>query len=64
MQNSQVETTPRRHHSLDYRTVKLDIAARLRNTCADWSPEDFEAIVEKVTLTTLKFPPPRLLLSD
>lgn len=64
MQNSQVETTQRGSHNLDYGTVKLDIAERLRKTCADWSAEDFEAIVEKVTLTTLKFPPPRLLLSD
>lgn len=64
MKNSSVVATRRETRALDYKTVKLDIAARLRNTCADWSREDFEAIVEKVTLTTLKFPPQRLLLSD
>ena len=64
MQNSNVEVTQRGNAGLDYTSVKLDVAARLRSTCAEWSLEDFEAIVEKVTLTTLKFPPPRLLLAD
>jgi hypothetical protein len=64
MKNLNVAATRRETRVLDYKTVKLDITARLQNTCADWSRDDFEALVEKVTLTTLKFPPPRLLLSD
>jgi hypothetical protein len=59
MQNSNVEVTLGETGGLDYKTLKLDIAARLKNSCGEWALEDFEAIVEKVTLTTLKFPPPR-----
>jgi hypothetical protein len=64
MQPARLKLTPTGTTGLDYKTVKLDVAARLRNTCADWSREDFEAIVEKVTMTTLKFPPPKLLRAD
>ena len=64
MQNSNVEVTQRGNAGLDYTSVRLDVAARLRSACAEWSLEDFEAIVEKVTLTTLKFPSPRLLRAD
>ena len=31
------------------------MATRLRNVCAGWSDEDFEAIVDKVTRTALKY---------
>lgn len=38
-----------------YEALKKDVAARLKNVCADWSDEDFEAVVEKVTQTALKY---------
>jgi hypothetical protein len=40
-----------------YEALKKDVASRLKNVCAGWSPEDFEAIVEKVTQTALKYIP-------
>jgi hypothetical protein len=58
MQTSSVELSPTGKTGLDYRTIRDDVAARLRKICADWSREEFEALVEKVTMTTLKFPPP------
>ena len=39
-----------------YRLLKRDVADRLRNSCSDWSPSDFDALVEDVTRTKLKYP--------
>jgi hypothetical protein len=58
MPNFNIEPTRPSVARLDYATVKRDIAARLRNACADWSSDNSDAIVEKVTLTTLRFPRP------
>jgi hypothetical protein len=58
MQTSKVEQSPNGTTGLDYRTIKDDVASRLRRICAEWSREEFDALVEKVTMTTLKFPPP------
>jgi hypothetical protein len=41
-----------------YEALRKDVATRLRNVCAEWSDEDFEAIVEKVTRTALKYVQP------
>ncbi len=38
-----------------YEALRKDVADRLRNVCSEWSAEDFEAIVEKVTKTALKY---------
>ncbi len=38
-----------------YAALRKDVAARLKNVCASWSDEDFEAVVEKVTQTALKY---------
>lgn len=42
-------------HESTYTALRQDVAARLKNVCAGWSDEDFEAIVEKVTHTALKY---------
>ena len=42
-----------------YEALKADVAARLRNVCADWSDEDFNAVVEKVARTAMKYLPAR-----
>lgn len=42
-----------------YEALRRDVAARLKNVCADWSEEDFNAIVEKVTRTAMKYLPAR-----
>ena len=60
MQNSNSGAMRGEDAGLDYTTLKLDIAARLRKVCADWSRQDFDEVVEKVTLMTLKFPPEKL----
>jgi hypothetical protein len=36
-------------------TLREDVAKRLEPVCADWPREDFDAIVDKVTETTLKY---------
>ncbi len=64
MQNSNSDFFERDTHRLTYADVKRDVAARLKNSCADWAPEEFEAIVEKVTLTTMKYPAPRRFFAD
>ncbi len=46
-----------------YEVLRADVAKRLRNVCADWSEEDFNAIVEKVTQTALKHLPESSLAS-
>ncbi len=38
-----------------YEALRQDVAERLKNVCAAWSDEDFQAIVEKVTQTALKY---------
>jgi hypothetical protein len=38
-----------------YADLKQDVAARLKNACSEWTAEDFEAIVEKVTRTAMKY---------
>jgi hypothetical protein len=43
-----------------YEALRKDVATRLRNVCAGWSDEDFEAIVEKVTRTALKYVQPEM----
>jgi hypothetical protein len=35
--------------------LREDVARRLKPVCADWPRADFDAIVEKVTETTLKY---------
>ena len=60
MRNSNLELTERRTGELTYAGVKRDVAARLKNACAGWAPEEFEAVVEKITQTTLKYPSPRM----
>jgi hypothetical protein len=59
MWNSYLELAERREPT--YVDVKRDVADRLKNACAGWAPEEFEAIVEKITATTLKYPPERPL---
>ena len=39
-----------------FRILKTDVAERLRNACSDWSPDEFDALVEKVTRTAMKYP--------
>lgn len=60
MQRPNLELTERGTGDLTYADVKRDVSARLKNACAGWAPEDFEAIVEKITQTTLKYPSPRM----
>jgi hypothetical protein len=43
-----------------YEALRKDVATRLRNVCAGWSDADFEAIVEKVTRTALKYVQPEM----
>jgi hypothetical protein len=38
--------------------LREDVARRLEKICGGWSREEFEAIVDKVTDTTLKFADP------
>ena len=38
-----------------YEALRKDVARRLKNVCAGWSDEDFDAVVEKVTRTALKY---------
>ena len=61
MWNSYHELAERNAGELTYASVKRDVTARLKNACAGWAPEEFEAIVEKITRTTLKYPPERPL---
>ncbi len=42
-----------------YEPLRRDVAARLKNVCADWTEDDFNAIVEKVTRTAMKYLPAR-----
>ncbi len=42
----------------NYRLLKRDIAARLRNACSGWAPEEFEDLVEKATRIAMKYPQP------
>ena len=40
--------------------LRADLERRLMNVCSEWSPEDFERLVEDVTSTGLKYlTPPR-----
>ena len=38
--------------------LRESVANRLRNACAGWSPEDFEALVDKVTEIANKYAVP------
>lgn len=38
-----------------YEALRKNVAERLRNVCADWSQEDFDAIVDKVARTAMKY---------
>jgi hypothetical protein len=38
--------------------LRDDVAKRLEHVCAGWPREDFDAIVDKVTETTLKYAEP------
>jgi hypothetical protein len=38
--------------------LRESVANRLRNACAGWSPEDFEALVDKVTEIAIKYAVP------
>jgi hypothetical protein len=40
----------------NYLDLKRDVSDRLRKSCAAWAPEEFDALVEKVTRTTMKYP--------
>lgn len=40
-----------------YEVLRADVAKRLRNVCSDWSDEEFNSIVDKVTQTALKHLP-------
>lgn len=64
MQNPRFDELERETVELNYADVKRDVAERLKRSCADWAPKDFEAIVEKVTQTTMKYPAPRRFLAD
>jgi len=44
-----------------YEVLREDVAARLRNVCANWTEEDFNAIVDKVTRTAMKYLPAKEL---
>ncbi len=44
-----------------YDALREDVAARLRNVCANWSEEDFNAIVDKVARTAMKYLPAKEL---
>lgn len=35
--------------------LREDVAKRLQHVCAGWPREEFEAVVEKVTETTIKY---------
>ena len=35
--------------------IRADIELRLRRSCADWSEEDFQRLVEKMTTTAMKY---------
>ncbi len=37
-----------------YAKLRSDVAARLREVCSEWSAEDFNTIVDKVTATALR----------
>jgi len=41
-----------------YQALRADVASRLKSVCADWSVEEFEAIVEKVVRSELKYRSP------
>ena len=47
-------TPPTEAHS----ALRESVANRLRNACAGWSPEDFEALVDKVTDIAIKYAVP------
>jgi len=44
-----------------YEVLREDVAARLRNVCANWTEDDFNAIVDKVTRTAMKYLPAKEL---
>jgi len=44
-----------------YEVLREDVAARLRNVCANWTEEDFNTIVDKVTRTAMKYLPAKEL---
>ena len=39
--------------------LRKSVAERLRNACAGWASEDFEALVDKVTDIAIKYAAPR-----
>ena len=39
--------------------LRADILKRLRNSCADWSTEDFEKLVDDMTSVAIKYLPPQ-----
>ncbi len=41
------------------KALRADVAMRLRHVCADWPTEAFDALVEDVTATALKYLPPK-----
>jgi hypothetical protein len=34
--------------------LRMDVKARLRGVCGEWTPEDYDAIVEKIVRSTIK----------
>jgi hypothetical protein len=47
-------TPPNEAHS----ALRESVANRLRNACAGWSQEDFDALVDKVTDIAIKYAVP------
>lgn len=39
----------------EYEALRADVAARLRNVCSEWSDDDFNSVVDKVTATAIKY---------
>lgn len=50
-----------RHEPKDIELLKQDIRERLARVCAGWSPDEKEALVNKVTMNELRFPTGRLM---
>jgi hypothetical protein len=40
---------------MTYEALRQEIAERLKNVCAAWTTQEFEAVVDKVTRTAMKF---------
>ena len=46
-----------------YEALRAEVAARLKNVCAEWSLEDFNEVVDKVTRTAMRYAKPAALSS-